>query len=49
MKGDFAGAIEVFEKTRDKDPAADKYIEKCRALIKNPPEKWDGILRATEK
>lgn len=49
VKGDFAGAIEVFEKTRDKDPAADKYIEKCRALIKNPPEKWDGILRATEK
>ncbi len=49
VKGDFSGAIEVFEKTKSRDPAAEKYIEKCRALIKNPPEKWDGILRATEK
>lgn len=49
VKGNFEEAIKAFEKTRAKDPAADKFIEKCRALIKNPPEKWDGILRATEK
>lgn len=49
VKGNFEEAIKIFEKTAEKDPAAKKYIEKCKNLIKNPPEKWDGVLRATEK
>ena len=48
-KGDFQNAKELFEKTKDSDPAALKYIEKCNAFIKNPPENWDGVLKATEK
>ena len=49
VAGDFEGAAETFRKTAEKDPAAAKYITKCQNLAKNPPEKWDGILRATEK
>ena len=49
VKGDFAAAKEKFESNAEKDAPSKKFIEKCENLIKNPPENWDGILRATEK
>lgn len=47
--GKFEEAKKTFQKTSGVDPAASKYIEKCDLLINNPPENWDGVLRATEK
>lgn len=47
--GEFVKAKKLFESIASKDPAAAKYIDKCDAFINNPPENWDGILRATEK
>ncbi len=48
-RGSFEQAKEAFKAIADKDPAANKYIAKCQVLIDNPPENWDGIIRATEK
>ncbi|MBQ4378950.1 MAG: adenylate/guanylate cyclase domain-containing protein [Treponema sp.] len=47
-KGDFIAAKEKFVSNSD-DAPSQKFIEKCEKLIQNPPENWDGILRATEK
>ncbi|WP_407425315.1 CHASE2 domain-containing protein [Treponema sp.] len=49
VNGEFEKAKSIFEIIKDKDAPALKFIEKCGALIKNPPASWDGILRATEK
>lgn len=49
VKGDFEKAKELFQLNADKDPPSAKYVEKCQKMIDNPPENWDGILRATEK
>lgn len=46
--GKFEEAKKVFESVKDDGPSL-KYIEKCENLIKNPPENWDGVIRATEK
>ena len=48
VKGDFAKAKEKFASNAEDAPSA-KFVEKCEKLIQNPPENWDGILRATEK
>ena len=48
-RGSFDKAKLAFSAIAEKDPAAQKYIAKCQALIDNPPENWDGIIRATEK
>ncbi|MBQ9207356.1 MAG: adenylate/guanylate cyclase domain-containing protein [Treponema sp.] len=48
VKGDFAKAKEKFA-SNEKDAPSAKFVEKCEKLIQNPPENWDGILRATEK
>ena len=48
VKGDFAEAKAKFAVNAEDAPSA-KFVEKCDKLIKNPPENWDGILRATEK
>ena len=48
VKGDFAKAKEKFASNAKDAPSA-KFVEKCEKLIQNPPENWDGILRATEK
>lgn len=47
--GNFEQALLVFEKHVSEDGAAEKYAEKCKALIKNPPENWEGVWVATEK
>ncbi len=47
--GDFEKAKEIFESNAENDPPSAKFVEKCQKIISNPPENWDGILRATEK
>ncbi len=47
--GDFAGARALFEPLRDRDPVSLSYQKKCDALLKNPPDRWDGIWVMTEK
>lgn len=49
VKGDFEKAKLIFQSVADKDPPSAKYVEKCQKMLENPPENWDGILRATEK
>lgn len=48
-KGDFEKAMGIFESNAESDPPSAKFVEKCQKIISNPPENWDGILRATEK
>ena len=47
--GDFEKAKEIFESNAENDQPSAKFVEKCQKMISNPPENWDGILRATEK
>ncbi len=47
--GDFIEAKKIFESNSQNDPPSRKFVEKCQNMISNPPENWDGILRATEK
>lgn len=48
-RGNFSAAREKFAQNSENDAPSAKFAEKCEKLIKNPPENWDGILRATEK
>ena len=48
-QGDFENAKKTFMSISDKDAVSAKYVEKCSALIKNPPENWQGFIQATEK
>jgi adenylate cyclase len=41
--GDFARALELFEGLSGDDPAAAKYVIRCRILIASPPVGWNGI------
>jgi len=45
---DWSAALSVFEKFPD-EPAARVYAERCRELIENPQEDWDGIWNLTQK
>jgi adenylate cyclase len=47
-EGEFAGAIDIFERLPD-DPAAMCYIHRCRKLITAAPQSWDGVWEMTEK
>ena len=47
--GNFEEAKKLFSLISDKDAPAKKFVKKCEKMIQNPPEIWDGILRATEK
>ena len=49
VKGDFSEAKAKFASNAENDAPSAKFVEKCEKLIQNPPENWDGILRATEK
>ena len=49
VKGAFREAKDIFETGSETSAVCAKYVEKCTALIKNPPENWDGTIRATEK
>lgn len=48
-EGNFAQAIALFSKIERYDPPAKKYIERCQALMKNPPENWEGVWVAEGK
>ena len=41
-EGKFKEAMEVFSQL--KDNASQVILDRCKYLIKNPPEEWDGIL-----
>ncbi|MBP5157955.1 MAG: adenylate/guanylate cyclase domain-containing protein, partial [Treponema sp.] len=47
--GDFAGAKSIFDSTKDQDPPAFFYSEKCGELLANPPADWQGVWKATSK
>lgn len=46
--GDFAGAAASFSTLPD-DPAARHYVQRCDALIDQPPKDWDGVWELTSK
>ena len=48
QKGDFQSAKSAFEREAE-DPVCKSYVARCQKLIQNPPEKWEGIIQATEK
>ena len=41
-KEDFKKALSIFEDIKDFPPAL-ALIERCQELLKNPPERWDGV------
>lgn len=56
QKGMFSIALEKFEKMlihlslQDRsDLLIQVYVERCQALVNNPPLKWDGVYVATSK
>ena len=46
--GDFARAVETFSTLPD-DPAARHYVQRCEALIAQPPKDWNGVWELTSK
>jgi adenylate cyclase len=46
--GDFAAALEIFAASAD-DPPSQVFSRRCRWLLDNPPEHWDGCWTFTEK
>jgi adenylate cyclase len=46
--GDFAKAIALFEKLKDKDAPSKYYIKQCRYYLENPGE-WQGFWKAMSK
>lgn len=48
-EGKFAEAKAVFESTKEKDPPAAFYAEKCGELLASPPADWQGVWKATSK
>jgi len=48
FSGAFAAALEVFSTLAD-DPPAQVFTKRCRWLLDNPPENWDGCWTFTEK
>ena len=47
-QGEWVKALAVFNRLAD-DPPAQVYVKKCRELIDNPDESWDGIWNLTQK
>lgn len=47
--GKFKEAALKFKSIESKDPAAKKYIDKCRELFKSGIENWDGVWKMTQK
>ncbi|MBP5464389.1 MAG: adenylate/guanylate cyclase domain-containing protein, partial [Treponema sp.] len=48
-EGKFAEAKAVFESTKENDPPAAFYAEKCEELLAAPPYDWQGVWKATSK
>jgi len=47
--GNFDMAMIAFKKITQCDPSALKYLDKSRALSKDPPEEWKGVWSLTSK
>ena len=47
--GNFSQAQNIFSSLAQDDPAARSYLTKCRELINNPPEDWQGVWVITTK
>ena len=47
--GEFDRAAEGFAAIADRDEPARRYLVRCRELLRNPPETWDGIWRLETK
>ena len=48
LKGDFVEALQIFKSIKD-DPPSKIFTKRCTDLIKNPPEKWDGVISYSVK
>ncbi len=48
-QGDFAAALDIFMNIAQKDAPAGAYVEKCRELMAEKPEDWDGTWVMTKK
>jgi len=48
-KGEFVDAERLFAKIAKVDPPAVAYRSKCRELIDNPPDSWNGVWIMTAK
>ena len=51
-RGEFRQALGRFTdvaKLWSNDPVTEVYIERCKELIKHPPEKWDGVFHSKSK
>lgn len=47
--GNFKQAVKLFTPISDRDPAAMRYLQKCRDLQANPPDPWQGVWVMTTK
>lgn len=47
--GDFGKALAGFTALAENDAAAASYATRCRHLMENPPEHWDGVCVMTSK
>jgi adenylate cyclase len=51
-QGSFEQSLKAFElgaQVDADDKLSDIYLQRCRHLMANPPEKWDGVWHLTEK
>lgn len=48
-QGAFAQAKDMFSDLATRDSVSEKYVAKCQHYIDNPPDNWQGFLKATEK
>ena len=47
--GKFKEALSIFEQISDIDAPAAAYVRRCKELIENPPQNWDGVWEMKEK
>ncbi|PKN33781.1 MAG: adenylate/guanylate cyclase domain-containing protein [Deltaproteobacteria bacterium HGW-Deltaproteobacteria-19] len=48
-QGEFAQAEAVFSSLAEEDAPSRFYVAKCRELIENPPDQWQGVWVITSK
>ncbi|HUV08549.1 MAG TPA: adenylate/guanylate cyclase domain-containing protein, partial [Spirochaetia bacterium] len=48
-KGEFSSAEKCFVRVAGEDPAASRYLDKCRELLADPPQEWMGVWVMTSK
>ncbi|HDP95244.1 MAG TPA: adenylate/guanylate cyclase domain-containing protein [Candidatus Aminicenantes bacterium] len=49
FNGGFESAARIFSRLAGKDAVAGVFLERCRQLLNNPPEEWDGVWVFHEK